>query len=148
MRLYKMYNQKRKIFFMLQRIISILMVFWLLSSTNLYAQKGPDPEIRKLKVEYVTGKMSLTEHQKVKFTPLYHKFSDELLVHRRAIRELEKSSDSESAVQERQKLEEKIVEIKGRYKNKFLEIISSQQLESMYRAETEFKKMLIDKLRK
>lgn len=108
----------------------------------------PDPQIRKLKIEYVTSQMSLTQNQLQKFLPLYNRYSDELLVHRRAIKALEKNANSSYTVEERQKLEEKMVEIKGRYKDDFLKIITAQQLASMYKAESEFKNILLNHLKK
>lgn len=108
----------------------------------------PDPAIRKLKIEFVTGKMSLTQQQKQRFLPLYNKYSDELLVHRRAIKALEKNPNSSYQVEERQKLEQKMVEIKGRYKDDFLKILTAQQLAAMYQAEGEFKNLLIEYYKK
>jgi hypothetical protein len=108
----------------------------------------PDPQIRKLKIEYVTGQMNLTQQQLQKFLPLYNRYSDELLVHRRAIKALEKNPNSSYQVDERQKLEQKMVEIKGRYKNDFLKIITAQQLATMYKAEGEFKNILLDHLKR
>jgi hypothetical protein len=114
---------------------------------TVHAQDRPDPDpaIRKDKVEYVAGSMSLTAAQMQRFLPLYNKYCDELFYQRKAIKALEKNPNSQFTVNERQKLEMKTVEIKGRYKNDFLKIISAQQLEAMYRAEGEFKQKMIER---
>jgi hypothetical protein len=109
---------------------------------------APDPQIRKLKIEFVTDKMSLTQTQLQSFLPVYNKYSDELLFQKKALKELDKNTNSQYVVDQRQKLEQKIVEIKGRYKNDFLKIISAQQLAAMYKAENEFKTAVLEQYKK
>ncbi|MFA6056909.1 MAG: hypothetical protein WC756_01830 [Taibaiella sp.] len=134
---------------MLKKIISLLLLMVTLSfALQAQDRAKPDPQIRKLKIEYVTSQMSLTQTQLQKFLPLYNRYSDELLVHRRAIKALDKNANSGYTVQERQKLEEKMVDIKGRYKDDFLKIITAQQLAALYKAEGEFKNILLDHLKK
>lgn len=134
---------------MLKKIISLLLLMVTLSfALQAQDRAKPDPQIRKLKIEYVTSQMSLTQNQLQKFLPLYNQYSDELLVHRRAIKALDKNANSSYTVQERQKLEEKMVDIKGRYKDDFLKIITAQQLAALYKAEGEFKNILLDHLKK
>jgi len=130
----------------------IIAVFTLILSISLsigaQERAKPDPQIRKLKIEFVTNQMSLTQTQLQKFLPLYNRYSDELLVHRKAIKALDANANSSYTVQERQKLEEKMVDIKGRYKDDFLKIITAQQLAAMYKAEADFKGILLEHLKK
>jgi Mg2+/Co2+ transporter CorB len=134
---------------MFNKIISVfLLMFSLTFASKAQEPVKADPQIRKLKIEFVTGQMNLTQTQLQKFLPLYNRYSDELLVHRRAIKALEKNANSNYTVEERQKLEEKMVEIKGRYKDDFLKIVTAQQLAAMYKAEGDFKKILLDHLKK
>lgn len=135
---------------MFKKITTSTLLLLTLLFTTLKAQERatPDPKIRALKVEFVTGKMSLTQQQTQKFLPLYHRYSDELLFVKRKIKDLKNNANSKYQVEERQKLEEKMVEIKGRYKNDFLRIITAQQLAAMYQAEGEFKTVLLEHLKK
>lgn len=134
---------------MFSKIISVLLLTFTLSlSVSAQDRAKPDPKIRALKIEFVTKQMSLTQQQTQKFLPLYHKYSDELLFQRKAIKALEKSANSNYQVEERQRLEQKMVEIKGKYKNDFLKIITAQQLAAMYKAEGEFKQVLLEYLKK
>lgn len=131
----------------------ILIIFLLVITLgqNVHGQNQghkKDEQIRQLKIEFVTQQMKLTPQQTQKFLPLYNKYSDELLVHRFAIKDLEKNPNSTYQIEERQKIEQKMVEIKGKYKNDFLKIISAEQLASMYKAEREFKSVLINYLQK
>ena len=133
---------------MLSKIIAVFLLMISLTFAS-FAQETVkrDPQIRRLKIEFVTQRMSLTQTQLQKFLPLFNKYSDELLVYRFAIKKLKKNPDSNFAVEE-QKLEGKMLEIKGRYKNDFLKIISAQQLAAMYKAEVDFKDFLLDHLKK
>ncbi len=128
----------------------IAALFFFLIMTGVYGQKKVhkrDEQIRELKIEFVSKQMKLTPGQLQQFIPLYNKYSDELLVHRFAIKDLESNPNSTFQVEERQRIEQKMVEIKGRYKDDFLKIVSAEQLASMYKAESEFKKVLINYLK-
>lgn len=133
---------------MRHKILSIL--FLISFGFVLHAQDKacPDPVIRKEKVEYISSNMSLTATQLQRFIPLYNKYSDELFNQRKAIKALEKNTNSQYSVEQRQKLEQKTVEIKGKYKDEFLKFISAQQLAAMYKAEGEFKQKMIERFKK
>jgi len=126
--------------------LTLILAFGALSAPA--QQRPPNPKIRALKIQVVTKNMGLTTEQKKSFLPLYNDYSNELLEVYRAKKALKQNTNSDYVVNERQKLEEKIVAIKGKYKNDFLRIISPQQLEKMYQGEDEFKKMLIERLKK
>lgn len=126
-------------------------VFLLLFSLSMipwlgHAQ-GPNPKIRALKIEVVTKDMKLSPSQEKQFLPLYNRYSDELMkvYHRR--RALSKSDNSLYVVNERQKLDQEALDIKSRYKNDFLKILSPEQLSAMYSGEEKFKAMLIERLK-
>ena len=131
---------------MFNKGITIICLFCLLGMGNLYAQPA-NPKIRALKIETVTSKMNLTATQLNSFLPLYTEYSDELLVIYRAKKALRKNTNSTYVLNETQKLDQRIVDIKGIYKSKFLKIISAQQLMNMHHGEEEFKKMLIERLK-
>lgn len=134
--------------------ISILLVLFIsILPSTIFAQsnlKRPNPELQKLKVEMVIDKMQLTSTQSEKFLPLYEQYSLELYNVRRAQRELNKNEniDATKKIQERQKLDEKSVLIKGKYNEQFLKIISPQQLASMHEGEADFRKILVERLKR
>jgi hypothetical protein len=125
----------------------LLFVFSLGFTLHGQERATPDPEIRKLKIEFVTNQMSLSQAQMQHFLPLFNRYLDELLYQRKAIKALDKNNNSQYVIEQRQKIEEKMVEIKGRYKNDFLKIISAQQLAAMYKGEGEFKAYLLEHLK-
>ena len=134
---------------MLKKIFALLVLITSLSfAIHGQDRATPDPEIRKLRISFITDRMSLTQTQMQQFLPIFNNYSDELLFQRRAIKALEKNPDSQYVVKQRQILEQKMVDIKGKYKDNFLRVISAQQLAAMYKAEGEFRTFLLDYLQK
>ena len=133
-----------KIFSKLFLVGAILLLLFV---QNANAQRNE--QIRKLKVDFVTGQMSLTQQQTQKFLPLFNRYLDDLLVYKRALRKMEEKPDPAHQTEERKKANAKILEITDRYKGDFLKIITPQQYASMQKAEREFfKKVLSSYLEK
>jgi len=111
--------------------------------------RPPNPKIRALKIQVVTKNMNLSAAQKKQFLPLYTTYANELLVVYRQKHALRHNANASSdfVVNERLRLDQQIVSIKEKYKSRFLEIISPEQLEKMYQGEDEFKQLLIQRLR-
>lgn len=112
-------------------------------------ERPPNPKIRALKIQVVTKDMNLSVIQKKQFLPLYTAYSNELLVVYRQKHALKQDAHASSdfVVNERLRLDQQIVSIKEKYKSRFLDIISPEQLEEMYQGEDEFKQLLIQRLR-
>lgn len=135
---------------MLRKII-ILVLFCVAGiSISSYAQdKQPDPQLRAIKVGLLSERMKLSPQQSEKFWPVYYRYEDEMRQVWRSKKALnDPKNTSKTKVDELQKLEEKKVQIRGKYKNEFLRVISTDQLAAMYQAETEFVNMLLNRLGK
>jgi hypothetical protein len=133
---------------MLNRIIITFLIVLGLGTAAEAQNAKPDPQIRKLKIEFVTGKMALSAQQLQNFLPLYNQYSDELLYYRKAIKALDNNANTAESLSKRQQYEEKMVAIKGNYKDRFLKVITAQQLAAMYKAEGDFKSVLLNHLKK
>jgi uncharacterized protein YcbX len=110
-----------------------------------------DPQLKSIKVALLTERMNLSTEQSEKFWPVYNRYESEMKVVWREMRQLREKGDggnSKHTVERLQQLEEERVKIRGKYKDAFLRVISADQLASMYAAESEFKKMLVDRLKK
>lgn len=125
----------------------VLLIFCFMAGGIASAQP-PNPKIRAIKIEIVSQRMSLSPEQKTKFLPLYEQYSNELLNVYRARKDCMNKPNKLEGINERQKLDQKIVDIKAKYKNDFLRTITPLQLSQMYEAEEEFKAMLIEQLKK
>ena len=94
----------------------------------------------------VLQEMNLSKETEQKFLPLYNTYSDEVLALKRKIKELDKSNiDAQTKINKRQQYKEDILNVEKRYKEKFLKIITPQQLEEMHKGEDEFRKVLLEK---
>lgn len=129
-------------------IIAAICIF----SIGFSANAQSDPELKSIKIALLTERMNLTSQQSEKFWPVYNRYQTEMRVIWREMRQLREKGDtggnSKQAVDRLQQLEEDRVKIRGKYKDAFLKVINANQLASMYAAESEFTKMLVDRLKK
>ncbi|RQO32304.1 hypothetical protein DBR32_01455 [Taibaiella sp. KBW10] len=128
----------------------LILLGLLFLSFGSYAQNTSDAKIRAIKISLITDKMKLNADQATKFWPVYNQYESEMRVIWKAKGALknERGMTAEEIIDERQKLDERTVSIKAKYKNEFLNIISAAQLNSLYLAESEFKNILINQLKK
>lgn len=125
-------------------ILSIVIVGVITSS----AQRPTGPQIRQLKIEFVTERINLTAAQEKQFLPLYNEYSDELHKVRLKRRALNNSKSALDPIAEREKLDREVVDIKSRFNTRFLKVIDANQLNKLHQAEDDFRKMLMQQLRK
>ena len=111
----------------------VTIIFGLLPA--LLAQEG-DGETRNggarieaLKIAYLTKKMNLSPEEAQKFWPIYNKYSDEI----RKVR-IESRQSKEGVLP----MEEKILNIRKRYNSEFGKALSTEKVNSFFRAEKEF----------
>lgn len=112
--------------------------------------------IHAIKVAYITDKLHFTSEQSAKFWPIYDRYEQEVRQTRRAFIKKYKDSNPDNADQEqaRQYVEDnldyqqQVLDLKRKYNDDFLSVISPQQLADLYKAEREFKQLLIQQLRK
>ncbi len=113
-------------------ILSFILV--LATAFSSVAQPHGD-RVRALRIAYITDKIHLSSQQSEQFWPLYNRYQDEI----RAIRRDDRIEDDIA-------MSEAILEVKKKYKVEFLKVISQEQLTALYKAEREFKAMLIKRL--
>ena len=113
--------------------------------------------IRAIKAAFLTDRLDLTPSQAEKFFPIYRKYENEQMSIRKEFfdkyrdsREDNKMSDeaiSRQYVEDNLDYQEQELNIKRKYKDEFLKAISAQQLADLYKAERDFKRMLINRMR-
>jgi|SRR5690606_1077590 len=135
---------------MLQRLVLLVVCMLSIAMTgNAQQDNKTDPKIKAIKVALLSDRMALTPEQSEKFWPVYNRYEDEMRVVWRAKRALnDPENKAKDKVDRLQALEEKKVQIRGKYKNEFLSVVTADQLAAMYAAEVEFKNMLLKRLRK
>ena len=127
----------------------IILIGLLLSfSTVSIAQNSGSDQIHSIKIGLITNKMKLSPEQSAKFWPVYNQYESELKSINRSRKNItqNKGMDAHEIIDERQRLDEKALQVKNKYRSEFLNIITPQQLNKMYEAEAEFKEILLKRV--
>ena len=93
-------------------------------------------KIQALKIAFITQKLQLTSAEAEKFWPVYNDYENEI----KTLRLNNKNGD----VLEN---EEKLLNIRKKYKPSFEKILGPQKLNQLYNAEKEFRNVLIKQLK-
>lgn len=140
------------------RKTGLLLMTFLIACTTVWAQPGTPEQrerIKALKIAYITEKVELSTEQAEKFWPVYNQFEKEMHNLHRGF--MDKYRDENPASDERRAHEyidanldfqEQALELKKKYKDEFLKMISAEQLAELYMAERGFKEMLLKELRR
>ena len=116
----------------------LLLIFTLCSFLMVNAQKrGSDGEekVQALKIAFITQKLELTTPEAQTFWPVYNAYDEE-------VKKIRKNSNGD--VIER---DEKLLNIRKKYKIQFEKIIGVERTNKLYIVEGEFRNVLIKQLR-
>jgi Spy/CpxP family protein refolding chaperone len=146
--------------------LSIVFLSLTLNALSLTAQPpAPDPdkmeerrdEIESMKIGFLTRKLDLTSEEAKAFWPVYNKFQDELEAVRkqrrndlREFRENKKEltdKDAEKLIDNEITGRQKELDIMKKYHAQFKQILPVKKVLLLYRAEEDFKRELLDRLR-
>jgi hypothetical protein len=119
-----------------------ILLYILILTCNFYvshAQDGPEvagkkERIKALYVAYVTKELNLTEAEAQKFWPLHAQFDAEIRAVGVDMAELQR--------------QQKILDIKVKYQDRFTNILGSTRSNTFFRVDNEFRRKLIDEMRK
>lgn len=117
----------------MKKIVFILSLFFALSNT-LMAQDDGDEKIRDRMREYIQQRMRLNKDEAEKFTPVFIRYFREW---RNALQENRKKPDPLV-------LQQKIVELRLRYRPEFKEIIGEKRSNEVYKQQEKFLQELKD----
>lgn len=133
---------------------SILIV--LMTVTVARAQNGEGlKRIHAAKLAYITDRLHLTVQQSGNFIPVYNDYEREIWETRQTFNRKYKDTNPDRAddatsrqyIDDNLDYQQKVIDIKRRYNDRFLKVISPQQLTDLYIAEREFKQMLMQRLK-
>lgn len=121
----------------------LLLILLLAGSLTLTHAQGRPPaqeggmeslkRVEALKIGFLTRQLELTPEEAEKFWPVYNKYTEEL---RKAQKENFRSDLSEL------EREEKILDLRKKYRSEFTKVISAEKVNRMYQAEKEFRGMV------
>ncbi|MBL7681950.1 MAG: hypothetical protein JNK00_01220 [Flavipsychrobacter sp.] len=135
------------------RRVGYIILMLLMIVTVAHAQPGKRMErVRAIKVAYITDKLQLSAEQSEKFWPVYNQFEEERFALWRKYRRSEGHAaqtheESIRSIDEDIEMQEKMLELRKKYKDQFLKVITPNQLAALVDAEREFKKMLLQQLK-
>lgn len=136
----------------------IVLVLFLVS-TGLYAQRPNQDRMKAFKTAYLTDQLDLTSSEAEKFWPIYNYFDNKLKSLRKKERSevfskvrnggIEALTDSEAIALIDKMLEMKTTELQYRKElvKDLLKVLSPKKIIKLNRAEEEFKKMLLERLK-
>ncbi|MGV3505356.1 MAG: Spy/CpxP family protein refolding chaperone [Adhaeribacter sp.] len=147
---------------MRKNFFKLLMLFWLsgtcvaLQAQDKHQQDREEhfKKIRNYKITYLTSKLDLSPEQAQKFWPVYNQYDAERnkMHYKTRISRPEKlAAMSEQDLREklltRLEVQQNMLDLDKTYMDRFLKVISARQLAILYRAEDEFPRVLLEKLR-
>lgn len=118
-----------------------LIVTLLCSTTFIHAQDTEQPgdkkqqDIEALKVAFISKELELSPEDAQKFWPLYNQYS----------KELNTLVKDDQDVLDR---DEKVLNLRKRYKEQFVKILGVQRMNRLYGSEGRFRKLLIKAIRR
>jgi hypothetical protein len=126
----------------MKRIFLLLLFSYAGVTSSLQAQnfnKGNRSEkVQSLKIAFITQKLELTPEQAQKFWPVYNRYETEI---RQVVTDNKIGGDAIDN-------EEKVLNVKKRYRQEFTRIIGEAKANSLFTAEKEFRGVLMRQLKK
>ncbi len=139
----------------MKQLIKVLILV-LLSATTAVAQlqRRPMERIHAAKIDYITDRIRLTREQSNIFIPLYTDYEREVTETRQAFFRKYKGANSSNTddatarqfIDDNLDYQQQIIELKRKYNDRFLKVISPRQLADLSIAEREFKQILMKRL--
>ena len=127
-----------------------------IASVSSLAQPGMQQErIHAAKMAYITDRLRLTAEENNAFLPIYSEYDNELRSMRQEFYKRYKCASancndektSRQFVDDDLDYQQRVLDLKRRYKDRFLKVISAEQLAELYKAEREFRQMLMSSWR-
>ncbi|MFK5889355.1 MAG: sensor of ECF-type sigma factor [Flavobacteriaceae bacterium] len=143
-------------------LLSFLLLFL---SVNIGAQNRPPQfknreKIRALKTAYITNALDLTSKEAEKFWPIYNAYDKKVATFRfekmHELRSKIKTREDFNALKDKEaknlldgflKIERDILDAKSKLNTQLLKVISAKKILKLYKAEDDFNRRLLDRLR-
>ena len=143
---------------LIKPLIILTLLFCNLSINGL-AQGGKKEErnerVQAAKVSFITTKLDLNTTQAQQFWPMYNEYEAERKKIRKQMRQLKVDNILSDGTEDQLKtdikkmfvLRQEELDLEKSYSDKFLKVLSAKQMVQFYRAEKEFTKVLLKRLR-
>lgn len=142
------------------KIATLLLLLTTFIGGLAMAQPGNNREdkaerVQAAKVAYITNRLNLTTTQAQQFWPLYNEFEESRKKIRKQLRQLRVDNQAVSGTDDQIRadirkffqLRQEELELEKQYSEKFMKVLTPKQVAEYYRAEREFTKLLLKRLR-
>ena len=139
----------------MKKLFQVLLVIVFTSSAAWSQQGGRSMErIHAAKMAYITDRLHLKVDQAQDFVPLYNEFDGELRGIRQSFHRKynagnpkpENDAAARKYIDDNLDYQQQVLDLKRKYKDRFLKVLTPDQLANLYQAEREFRQMLMQKL--
>ncbi|MBP6623914.1 MAG: hypothetical protein KA198_02005 [Chitinophagaceae bacterium] len=114
---------------------------------STFAQQGNKGEkIESLKIAFIAGKLNLDPKTAEKFWPLYNQYDNEMHGLMQEFKAAKHSDDQQ--VEDMLDQQQKALDLKRKYTAIFLKVISNEQVSQLFRAEKEFRQMVLKRAKR
>jgi hypothetical protein len=134
----------------------ILIALFTVNCTYAQPERGHErmARIHAAKMAYLTDRLQLTAKQSGDFVPLYNEYETELKSIRKSYFKKYKGinpSETDDAtargyIDDNLDYQQEVIGLKRRYNERFMKVITAQQLTDLYKAEREFRQILKKRL--
>ena len=118
----------------MKSLLFTIMLLTVVGSFAGYSQREDKSErIESLKIAYITKQLQLTSDEAQKFWPVYNSYQEDM---KKLVRESNQKGGSEL------ELEEKILNLRKRYKSEFTKAVSEEKFDKLLKVERTWKEMV------
>ena len=114
----------------------LIIIAFLASFSFASAQNGRSEKVQALKVAFITQKLNLTSAEAEKFWPVYNNYENEI----KSVRTSNRDGDVIDN-------EQKVLDIRKKYRPEFEKILGPGRMNDVYSAERDFRNVLIQRLK-
>jgi hypothetical protein len=139
---------------MKQTLLYFVMTICLIASATAQ-QRDPRAQIEAAKIALITERLALTPEQAQRFWPIYNEYSQKQENIRREFNLAKGNHNPQTASEEDNKrllelglkTKEQTLELERIYSDRLLQVINNRQMLSLRKAESDFKVMILNRLR-
>jgi len=123
---------------------------------NNKGKKPSKEKVKAMKVGYITEKLNLTTEEAQRFWPIYNEFDAKMDENRKSLRKIHKKdvtldemtdADAGKMVDTHMALRQSELDIQKEYHAKFKTVLSIKKVAKLYKAEQDFKRDLLKKIK-
>jgi hypothetical protein len=127
----------------MKKIFTLMMIVALSLTSYVYAQDQPDPKeqekIQALEIAFISRKLNLNTEEAQRFWPIYNEYKRDV----RQVMITQRNSSNRDIVDD----EQKIIDVRKKYRDRFVGVIGQPRMNKFFQAEREFRGVLLNQLK-